>query len=77
MMLAMVEERITMNDRVMALINFTGSVFLLFSPITVGNFLDSNPSTYMLLTLEATMVALVIYVVLVVLESRRMASRLK
>ena len=77
MMLALVEERITMSDRTMSLLNFTGAFFLVISPITVGYFLDSNPSNYMLFTVAITLVSLAIYSVLVVLESRRMRSRFK
>ena len=73
MMLALVEERITMTDRTMALLNFTSSVFLVIAPVTVGNFLDSNPSSFMLLTVVITLVALAIYIILIVLESRRLA----
>ena len=77
MMLALVEERITMSNRVMATFNLVSSVFLVLSPITVGKLLDTSPSDFMLLTLTITLVALVVYIALVVLEFRRMAGQSK
>lgn len=77
LLLALVEERITMSNRVMALMNFSGAVFLAVSPITVGRLLDTSPSDFMLLSLTLTLVSLVFYITLVVLEFRRMAGRSK
>ena len=75
MMLALVEERITMSDRVMAMLNLSGSVFLVISPIVVGKLLDTSPANFMLLSLSVTLIALVFYIALVALESRRMANK--
>ena len=75
LMLSFVEERITMTDRTMALLNFTPSGLLVIIPVLIGNFLDTNPSNFMMFTLVITLVALTIYIVLIVLETRRLARR--
>lgn len=77
MMLALVEERITMTDRIMSLLNFSGAIFLAVAPISVGQLLDKSPADFMLLSLALTLIALVFYIFLVMLESRRLASIFK
>ena len=75
LMLSFVEERITMTDRTMAVLNFTPSVFLVIVPVVVGNFLDTDPANFMMFTLAILLVSLTIYIVLIVLETRRLASK--
>lgn len=77
MMLALVEERITMTDRIMSLLNFSGAIFLAVAPISVGQLLDKSPADFMLLSLALTLIALVFYIFLVMLESRRLANIFK
>lgn len=76
MMISLVEERVTLNNRIMALLSFSGSVFLAVSPVTVGRFLDSTPSNFILLNLVLVSVSLTIYIVLITLDNRRLSKQM-
>lgn len=76
MMISLVEERVTLSNRIMALLNFSGSVFLAISPVTVGRFLDSTPSNFILLNLALISMSLLIYIALITLDFLRLTKRL-
>ena len=76
MMISLIEERVTMSNRIMALLTFSGSVFLVVSPVTVGKFLDSTPSNFILLNLVITSISLGVYILLITLEFLRLTKKL-
>lgn len=76
MMIAFVDERITINNKIMSLMNFSATILLTGSPILLGRFLDTNPSYFIVLNLIVTSSAFVFYILLVILEGLRLTKRI-
>ena len=75
--IAYVEERVTLSNKIMSLMNFSASFFLVLSPVLLGKIIDTNPSYFIILNLAITSFSFLVYVVLFILERLRLANKLR
>ena len=75
MMITFVDDRITINFKIMSMIQFAGAFLMTFNPFILGKFLDTNPSYYIALNLVTISISFAIYILLFVLEKLRIKNK--
>lgn len=75
MMISLVEERVNLNNRIMSYMSLSSGLLIAISSVTMGIFLDSNPSNYINLNFGFTLFAFMVYIVLFILEHLRLSKK--
>ena len=75
--IAYVEERVTLSNKIMSLTYFSGAVFSTGTPFLIGKFLNTKPTYFILLNLLITLFAFLMFIILFVLEKLRLTNNRK